>query len=379
MPGSYIEKDKSEILRLALQKLQSETPITSIGPGSVARSLAEVLVNEIADFYATMDFNMSMGLISSAQGRALDLMGALYSVERKKLGQVASIDQEVGVFYFYVDSPQNENITIPQNTRVFTDDETYVGERFVYTTDSATTIPAGRTRSYVSITPAFYDSIYTAGRHTLTNHDFAHPLVKCTNPKTIQAQEGFETDDNYRARIIKAVRTSAGGTNEAMRFAGLAVTGVRDVKVRSAAYGLGSVECIITPEDRGKSSVVIPEATREMASVKPAGVRLLVAEPNYSALDVIANIVLRKDLNNINATGTAERARIGISRYLNTLLPGDIMIYSKLIESVLNASDAIDDVSFTRLKAGGTEILRNNYKPTEDTQVVPGSIKVNVA
>lgn len=379
MPGSYVAKERSDILRLALQKLQSETSITSIAPGSVARALAEVLVDEISDFYSALDFNMSMGLVSTAQGRALDLIGSLYNVQRKDLSEVATINQSVGVFYFYLDAPIQDNITIPQGTRIYTDDESFVGDRFAYTTDAPVTIPAGRTRAYVSITPAFHDSVFAAGKHTLTQHDFDNNLVKCTNPKAIQAQEGFETDENYRARIIKQVRTTAGGTIQALRFAGLAINGVRDVKIRDAAYGLGSVEAVVVLENRGLAATALPDAIRQMDAIRPAGVRLLVKQPEYSALDAIATIVIRKDVTDINTSGTARRAELGILRYLNTLLPGDKLVYSKLIESVLSASDVIDDVNFMRLQVAGTEILRNNFQPSEDTQIVPGSIEVSVA
>lgn len=253
MPRSYLSKSRKELLRVALQKLQRETPITSIGPGSVARSLAEVVLSELGDFYSIMDFSTAMGFISSAQGRSLDLLGELYAIQRKQLTSVASISQSVGAFYFYIDSPYGSDITVPAGTKVSMDIDNFVGDTYSYRTDSSVVIAAGRTRAYAGLTPEFNDSVFTAGADTLVKHNFTSPgdtTVKCKNPKVIAPQVGFESDSNYRNRIVKAVRTSAGGTVDAIRFAGLGVNGVRDVKIRPSIYGLGTVEALVVPEDR---------------------------------------------------------------------------------------------------------------------------------
>jgi len=375
-------KHKEEILRHALQKLQQKTPITSIGPGSVARSLAETVVNELGDFYAIMDYNTSMGLISSAQGRALDLIGELYSVERKRLGQVATLEQQVGAFYFYIDEPHNEDIVIPLGTRVSTDNENFIGQEYAYRTANEVRIRAGRLRVFVDIAPEFSDSVFTAGAHTITRHNLSQPdgqpPVKCTNPKTVAPQSGFESDDNYRTRIIKAVRTTAGGTTEALRFAALALSGVREVKIRNTAYGLGSVEALVVPEERIIATRVLGEAVKTLNAVKPAGVKLYVREPDYTPTDVYANIILRSETN-ADRSGIARRAEIGILRYLNRLLPGKQFVYNQMIQSILESSDVIRDVTIETLRVDGSEILRRNYQPAEAQQMIPGDINVSVA
>lgn len=386
----YVTQEKTDILRHALQKLQKKTPITSIGPGAVARALAEVVVNEIGDFYSVMDHNTAMGLISSAQGRALDLIGELYNVDRKRLSEIATIDESIGAFYFYLEAPHTSDILIPQGTRIFTDNENYIGDQFTYVTTMDVTIVAGRTRVYVPIRPEFTDSVFTAGQGTLTQHNLEGPegvTVHSTNPKAIAPQPGYESDANFRQRIQKAVRTAAGGTLEALRFAGLAVAGVREVKIRATPYGLGSVEALVVPERRQQESTANQPATVEVVTavideldkVRPAGVRLFVREPDYTRCAIRATIVLRDDIS-VDPEGTARRAEIGIIRYLNTLLPGDKLVYAQLIQAVLEASDAIADVEFTRFRMGGREVLRQNFRPEEDHQIIPGDeIRVTVA
>src|SRR5688572_9024934 len=104
MPA-YLIKNKDEILRSALQKLSEKTQITATSPGSVARAMAEVIIEEIGDLYSVLDFNMASSFVSTAQGRALDQLGLLYNVTRKTLADVAAIDKSLGSFYFYLDTP----------------------------------------------------------------------------------------------------------------------------------------------------------------------------------------------------------------------------------------------------------------------------------
>lgn len=378
----YHSKNKTEMLRHALQKVQRNTPVTSIGPGSVARSLTEVIINELGDFYNILDFNTAMGVISTAEGRALDLMGELYNVQRKQLGEVATIDQSVGAFYFYINQPHSSDIVIPRGTLVFTDATTYIGEQYTYRTTEDATIRAGRTRVFTSIIPDFSDSVFTAGKNTITQDNYESepgvPTVYCTNPKTIAPQVGYEIDQNYRNRIVKEVRRSAGGTIEAIRYAGLSVEGVRDVKVRNTPYGLGSVEALVVPEDQELIAAVLTESIDKIRKVAPAGVKLYIKEPEYLTMDIVVNLVV-KSMVNIDKDAIARRAEIGILRYLNTLLPGATFVYNRMMQNILESSDTIEDVVVQTMRAGSVEILRRNYKPTEDEQIVPGLIEVEIA
>lgn len=379
---AYESKEKTDILRHALQKLQKKTPVTSIGPGSVARSLAEVVINELGDFYSVMDYNTAMTLVSSATGRALDLMGELYSVQRKQIGRVATLEQQVGTFYFYIDEPHTSDIVIPQGTIVATDNDSYIGNQYTYRTTATVRIKAGRLRVFVGITPDFADSVFTSGAHTITRHEITQPQgepkLKCTNPKTIAPQVGYETDENYRLRIIKAVRTAAGGTQEALRFTALAVPGVRDITIRNTPYGLGSVEALVVPEERTMAERVLADSIRELRKVSPAGVKLYVREPNYVPMDIIGSIIVKNDLT-FDKSGVERRAEIGVIRYLNRLLPGKKFVHNQLIQSIMDSSDTILDVSITTMRVDNVEVLRRNYTPKEDQQLVPGEIDITVA
>lgn len=374
-------KSKDEILRQALHKLQKTTPVTSIGPGSVARSLAEVVVDEIGDLYTAMDYNTSMTLISSASGRALDLLAELYSMERKTLGDVATAEQLSGSFIFYLESPHTSDILIPAGTRVYTDKTNFIGQEYAYTVTNNETIPAGRTRVFARIRPLFSDSSYTAGKETITSHNVTVPPgveLKCKNIKTISPTVGYETDANFRVRIKEEVRRSAGGTADSIRFTGLAINGVRDVRVKSAAYGLGSAKVIVVPEDARQMESVMAQVEEAIQQVAPVGVRMLIRTPEYARLAVRATIKIKPDFD-VNPQGTAQRAQNMVIRYLNTLLPDDKLVYSQLTQAVLDASEAIGDVAFDTLQVNGVEIPRSNYAPKDGFQIVPATIEITPA
>lgn len=380
MPA-FIAKNQSDILRHALTKLSDTTPLTAVAPGSIVRSLTEVFAKELGDLYGVLDFNMSQAFLTTATGRALDLIGALYNAPRKTMTQVATIDQGLGVFYFYLDSPYNNDIAIPANTQITTNATDYVGQQYTYRTTEEVRIPAGRLRVYAGIRPSFSDSVFTAGANTLTVTNFNSPVgtfVKCTNPKPVPAQIGYELDEAYRTRISKAVRVSASGTTEAVRFAALAVSGIRDAKVRTAKFGLGSFEVIITPENQAVTGPLMTTVSEVLEAIRPVGVRMYIRVPEYVPVEVSAVATIR-DFRNVNKVDLARKVEVATLRYINTLLAGQPLVFNQLIQSMMDSSDAVVDISIRTFKVNGTEALRRNITVEEDEQLVPGAISVSYA
>jgi uncharacterized phage protein gp47/JayE len=381
MPA-YFSKSKDELLRKALKKVADTTPITSTGPGAVARALVEVMTDQLGDYYASLDFNVSQGVVTTASGRSLDLIGQLYNVERKKLADLAAEDQQIGAFYFYLDSPASQDIIIPRGTRVSTDTNSVLGDTFIYGTTEQAVISTGHTRGYCTIRPLFETAIYTAGVGTLTTHGFTGgPLgvtIHCTNPKAIEPVVGFEADEAFRTRLIKSVRVAAGGTEDAIRFAILSIPGIRDVKVREAPYGLGSFEVVLVAEDYTMMIGLTEIVGRAMSKVKPLGVRCIVSQPTLQHVDLKASITVKPEFAT-NTNGVLRRVNNTILRYLNTLSVGDPLVYNRLVTVILDAVDSITDVTFTRFAVNGQEVLRKNFAPADNEQLVPGDIQVTIS
>jgi len=373
------EREKADILREALFRLEQQTPIKATAPGNVARAFTEAVTEQLGDMYDAMDFNLAQSVISTATGRALDLLGELYGIRRKTLSDLAATDARVGAFYFYVDSTYGSDITIPVGTKVYTGIDSFIGKQLAYSTSEPATIRAGRTKVWVSIRPDFSTGVFTAAANTLNVHNFTSPAgtsVRCTNPKPIAPQFGYETDSNYRIRVIKSIRVASSGTAEAVRFAGLNIRGIRDIKIRQAPYGMGSFESLIIPEDPNDIAIVYPAAKAAMDRVRPVGVRMLAKRPSYILVDISATIVLSSTLVSPNI---ADMVKVSLLRYLNSLLPGDVLVYNKLVQEILDVSNAIKDVRITKYAPRGVEAVRRNYLVQEDEQLIPGRIDIVTA
>lgn len=379
--GAYYKKTSDEILSQALKKLQEKTPITSTGPGSIARALIEVITDELGDFYSILDFNMSQTAISTATGRSLDLMGDLYNVKRKTLTDLATVDAQVGAFYFYTNNAWGSDILIPRGTQISTSTSGELGRRYSYVTTDNCILLAGRTRAYASLRPLFEDSVFTAGVGTLTTHNFDSPVgvdILCTNPKVISPQIGYESDDNYRTRILKSIRTVSGGTSEGLRWLALSVAGVRDVKITSANLGLGSFEVILTAEDYKIIDQLLDTVLNFLSHFRPVGVRMIMRAPDLQTVNVEAKLIMKAG-SVFDSTSVTRRAELSLLRYLNSLLIADPLVYNQMIQAIIDASDVVSDVVITKYSINGQEVLRRNYTPNIDAQLVPGNISVSIA
>ena len=377
----YVKKNKADILRQALEKLETTTPIRAIGPGSVARGFAEAITAQLGDMYDAMDYNLAQSVLSSSSGRSLDLIGTLYDVQRKTVSEFTAIDRKLGAFFFYLDAPYSQSITINSGTQVYSSVDGFIGRQFTYVTTEDVTIPAGRTKVFCSIRPNFDDSVYTAGAGSLTVHNFSSPagtLVRCTNPKPIAPQTAAEDDESYRLRIRKSIRVAAAGTHDAVRFGALGVNGVRDAKIITTPFGLGSFEMILTPENFEQRLAVRNEVLTAVDKLRPLGVRMFLRLPDTMPVDVSISLIT-KETNTTQRDILVARVRVSLLRYMNTFLPGDTLVYNRMIQSILDSSDLIQDVQVTSFAPNGVETLRRNYTPKEDQQIIPGRVVVSIA
>lgn len=376
----YLKKSHSEVLSEALEKLTQTTTITSVGPGSVARSIAESITSEIGDLYDVLDFNITQTYISTATGSALNALGALYGIERKQVSDLAVVDKSLGSFLFYIDNALSVDVVIPRGTNVYTSVTSYVGRQHSFSTTTENVIIAGRTRTYASLTPNFVDTVYTAGANTLVFNDANIPgiTLRCTNPKGIAPLPGYETDDDYRLRLMKSIRVTAAGTIEAVRFAGLGVANVRDIKITQAPYGMGSFEAIIVPEQNNNVQQTLVLAKTAMDTVKPLGVRMFTRTPTILPMDINVSLFIP----GANATQISDtvisRAVVGIRRYLEGLMPGNPLVYNRLIQIIIDSSELVRDVSINSITINGSPQLNKNYQPKDDEQITSGNIVVNI-
>lgn len=380
----YFRKDINDTLNNTLNTLVATTPVTSVSPGSVARSIIEILVKEVNDFFDILDHNMAMSFISTAAGPALDLLGSLFNCKRKTVTDLATLDAKTASFAFYIDKPFYADITIPAGTRVFPDalENNYVSQFVVFITLSDVIIPAGHLRVFASIRPSIDAPTVAVGTGTLTRHDATQPIgtfVKCNNLKPIPPFATLETDENYRARLVVEARKAGGGTGEAIRFAALSTPGVRDVLVREGIYGLATAEvCVVLERQDTDRAAIFALASKNIETVRPIGCRLFITQPTLQTVDMRVVLIVQNKTG-LNLTGLSDAVKTNILIYLNSLSVESPLVYAQLLQRIFEISFSISDISIDRFQVNGIPVRNANFTPDKGVQLVPGNISVQVA
>jgi uncharacterized phage protein gp47/JayE len=374
-------KTKEEIIVRILNALEQNANITATSPGSIARAFADAFGTEMFYLYESFKEAISQTSLSTASGRGLDLIGEMYNVKRKTLSDQLVYERTTANIEFILDKPYTSDIIIPKDTLVYNDVGSYNSTQYSYKVVNSITILAGATKAYGMVSPNFQSNDHVASVGSLTRHNFITPpgvIIFCSNPKEVYPVINSESDDNYRRRILSAVKVSATGTVEALRFAALAVNGVRDIRIREASYGLGSCEIILVPEVPGRIGNLPSLVNAAVSQIRPLGIRMNVSVANAVPVSINATITLPFGTAQNLRTGIQNQASIFVKRYLNSLTIGDTMSIQEVERQIRISSDLIRSINVTTITAQGTPINRKDFRPqTERDYIVSGDISIN--
>jgi uncharacterized phage protein gp47/JayE len=379
----YGVKSKNDILISTLNSLEKNAGITAIHPGSIARAFAEAFSSEVSDLYEAFRFSINQNNLSTASGRNLDMIGDLYGIPRKSV--TALTDQEAMSFniQFSLSKIHTSDITISKNTLVYTDVSTFVTKQYSFKLAAAVTIPAGTLSAYGRVEPNFNDNAFVAPVNSLTKHNFIAPptvVVFCSNPKEVYSNTSAESDANYRRRIIGSVKSRSAGTAESVRFAALSVKGVRDVRIREAAYGIGSCDIIVVPESTVGLKPLPQAILSAIGNVKPVGVRFNVRIAEKLIIGVSATITLSSGNSTPIVTGVRNQAQLFIKRYINSLTVGDIVSLKEIEQQIRLSSGLIRSVVINGFTADNKELPLEDFTLNTITKYPSsGNVFVNAA
>lgn len=373
-------KNKEQMLLTTLDSLQKNAGINSTSPGSIARAFAEAIHTEIYDLYNALKLSVEQSSLATASGANLDMIGSLYNVPRRSISAELVSERATGNIEFFINQVYNSSIVIPSGTLVFNDVNNYSSVQYMYELSGEVIIPAGNTRAYGSVKAKFADNNITAARNTLIRHNFIAPpgvVVFCNNPKEVYSTLNSESDDNYRRRIVAGVRGSSTGTAESIRFAALAVKGVKDAKIREASFGIGSCDIIIVPETRSGISSMSQSVIEQVRSIKPIGVNVNVRIAERKPVDVNITLVLREGTNSSTARAVENQARIFINRYINTLSIGDSLSMTELERQARLASEVIVSATTNSVRVDNQNIPNKDYRLSDDkSYMTAGSLSI---
>jgi len=367
----YGVKSKSEILVSILNSLEKNAGITAVYPGSIARAFAEAFSSEVSDLYEAFRFTVSQSNLTTASGRNLDLIGDLYGISRKSVTNFVAQERQTFNVEFFLLKPHSATVTIPKDTLVYNDVSNFATKQYSFKVNSDIIITPGSTKSYGIVEPNFTDNAYVAPRNTLTRHNFIAPptvTVYCNNPKEVYSNITSESDDNYRRRILASMKTRLPGTAESVRFAALAVKGVRDVKIRQASYGIGSCDIIVVPEVSSAVKGLAENIIVAVENSKPVGVRINVRIAEKISIGIGATITLPVGNSETIVAGIRNQANLFVKRYLNSLSIGDSVSLSEIERQIKLSSDIIRSVTFSSLTADGRELPLKDFASDSVTQ-----------
>lgn len=297
MPRTQI-KTKQEIQRDLINAVVARTALTDVTDSSVLKHILTAVAAEISEVYyqftnlaALFDFRSASG--ADLDERAREILGA--TIERM------GARRAVGQLSFERAVATGSPVTVPAGTVVETEDGVAVEttEDGTIAAGGTTTIPAvdGRalevgTAGNIGVDTARAFRTKPAGVDTVTN------------PAVFANGRDRETDDAFRARILRVVETLPRCTPEALAFV---VIGVED------PAGSGS-QIIFShtfedPNAPGTAIVYVDDGTgsiREVESI--AGIAQATAE---SISVPVAGVQTLTDTGNFPATGVGRAALVG--------------------------------------------------------------------
>jgi uncharacterized phage protein gp47/JayE len=372
---------REEITSRIITALEQNAGITSTSPGSVARAFADAFGTEMFYLHESFKEAVSQSSLSTAYGRSLDLIGDLYNVKRKTLSEELTYERSTANIEFILNSPYVSDLIIPKGTIIYNDVSSYSSSQYYYKLSQNVTIIAGVTKAYGIIEPNFQSNDYVASIGSLTRHNFITPpgvILFCSNPKEVYPVRNAEGDDNYRRRILSAVKINSTSSTEALRFTALAVNGVRDIRIREASFGLGSCEVIIIPEVPGKINQIPAVVGAAIEQVRPIGIRVSIAVAEPVEVAVEATLTLPYGTSENLRIGIQNQASIFVKRYLNSLTIGDTASIQEIERQIRISSDLIRSVNITGTSARGVNVNKKDFRPSGEKQyIVSGEITIS--
>ncbi len=199
--------DPGTLVQINYYGKTSQSVLTDIHTGSVARTLAETIALEIARLYAQLEVIYQSGFVDTATGRSLDNVVALLGVTRIDGGR------PVGDIEFTRSPGSRGIVTIPSGTRVIT-----VDGNVEYETTETVTLLEGQSIIRASARDLEANDPVPAGSLTVLPVPITGiSSVNNPSPTAISAQS--ETDEELRARAKSFLHGSERATLGAIRQA----------------------------------------------------------------------------------------------------------------------------------------------------------------
>lgn len=273
------------------QKLEiGETKITDFNEGSEIRNLLESFA---VDLYDLMEDNYEatkIAFISTAYGEWLDLHG-----ENPLINVARDIGSEaVGLVTFSIPDIREVDLIIPEETILVCEEND-----LEYVTDSEAVIVAGDTSVdvYCTCLTVGEDGNCSANTITMIDDDNIDDSIVVTNPEAFSEGIDYEEDDEYRERLLSAIRIDNFGSIGYYQELGSNIDGVHDILlVDDATY---TRKILVNGDEKPVSNEVLLNVLREFT--RPENIVLghsfIVDSPDYLVVNLKLDLIVEYEFN----------------------------------------------------------------------------------
>jgi uncharacterized phage protein gp47/JayE len=378
-PASFIGRSRAEVAKRLIEKLPRLTDFTYLGEGSLIKAFLEAVAYELGNAYALLNYSFSQQIVTEASGASLDALGALYGIARRTV--TSAVTQSS--FYFYLAASANhqtgvpsstasEAFTIPSGTIISMSDD-IIGDIYSFMTSTNVTFNPGDSIHYVGITPTATVASTNISAHKLRVHDYTdtgYENLYCTNPVELNTSTYSENDEDYRARIVDAVRGIASANRIAIRLAALSINHVRDARVVERPYGPATIKVVIAV-DAGADGGELTRVYNSVEETRAAGTYAEVVAAQSYPVNINYGFITEDTTYNNVIKASIESA---IKIYLSSLGIGVPFRKSKLLSEMSIAAPTAQDVYITSIKINGLTFLGDVYQIPEDGVISLGTL-----
>lgn len=368
-------KDFNSMVSDALEYLSTNTQITYLAQGSVARSMIDAPLLEISRLQDFVVTNYDNSFLSSASGPFLDLIGEGLGTTRNR-DLKANVFKEDGIIRFYVKSgtlgqrlPDPLDSTkglIPKSTIV-----SNANGNIQYSVREDTQFPLNARSVFVGAVSISVGSGANIGPNQLTSHSLNKSDVFVTNDLAINTGQDTENDEDYRFRLSRAFSTRFSNNGSAVQVAALSIAGIVKADLLPFARGAGTFDVLLIPRGNKLPRSVKNEVIRSINKVTAYGISPQVREPDYIPIKVTVRLRYAKG----TAPGVRDALRDGVQsailNYIGNIPLGGELIINQLRSTVLGASSEIIDMTLLELCIDGRPSAIRNFKLQPDELFIP--------
>ena len=317
-----------EIVEYTLQSIvNKEVGLTNTNPGSVLRTLIEVLSEneDTCNYYIELVYKCLN--IDNCVGEELDRAAKIFGLTREPAKAA------IGELTLYTgDTPAEYDIEIPYEFIVSTRQNRNGEITEFYINDATCVLKAGQSSITVPIVCTTAGVVNVSAGAINTMSSSLQGIQYVLNEHAINGGRDTENDEDFLYRIKNVRQTFGKCTDEAIEAALNQISGVTRARVIDMYKGVATTGAIIVTDTVPAPQSVKNEVISVMNAVKASGIMPFIVYTNIKEADISINItnITEADYDTIVSV---------INKYALSLNPGQEFIIKQMERKILNAID----------------------------------------